>query len=119
MHRSVRSALLIPLTATAFLTGCMSTPDQADEVAPPFVFRSLNLNQRRDDGSRDWDLISPEVRYDLESRTVQAQSPSGLIYRDDKPYLRILRDRPPLSTTVIGLSSRATSNFNRSQTNAF
>ena len=89
MHRSVRSALLIPLTATAFLTGCMSTPDQADEVAPPFVFRSLNLNQRRDDGSRDWDLISPEARYDLESRTVQAQSPSGLIYRDDKPYLRI------------------------------
>ena len=89
MHRSVRSALLIPLTATVFLTGCMSTPDQADEVAPPFVFRSLNLNQRRDDGSRDWDLISPEARYDLESRTVQAQSPSGLIYRDDKPYLRI------------------------------
>ena len=89
MHRSVRSALLIPLTATAFLTGCMSTPDQADEVAPPFVFRSLNLNQRRDDGSRDWDLISPEARYDLASRTVQAQSPSGLIYRDDKPYLRI------------------------------
>jgi len=89
MHRSVRSALLIPLTATAFLTGCMSTPDQADEVAPPFVFRSLNLNQRREDGSRDWDLISPEARYDLESRTVQAQSPSGLIYRDDKPYLRI------------------------------
>ena len=89
MQRSVRSALLIPLTATALLTGCVSTPDQADEVAPPFVFRSLNLNQRRDDGSRDWDLISPEARYDLESRTVQAQSPSGLIYRDDKPYLRI------------------------------
>ena len=89
MHRSVRSALLIPLTATALLTGCVSTADQADEVAPPFVFRSLNLNQRRDDGSRDWDLISPEARYDLESRTVQAQSPSGLIYRDDKPYLRI------------------------------
>ena len=89
MHRSVRSALLIPLTATALLTGCVSTADQADEVAPLLVFRSLNLNQRRDDGSRDWDLISPEARYDLESRTVQAQSPSGLIYRDDKPYLRI------------------------------
>ena len=89
MHRSVRSALLIPLTATTLLTGCVSTSDQADEVAPPFVFRSLNLNQRRDDGSRDWDLISPEARYDLESRTVEAQSPTGLVYRDDKPYLRI------------------------------
>ena len=89
MHRSVRSALLIPLTATTLLSGCVSTSDQADDVATPFVFRSLNLNQRRDDGSRDWDLISPEARYDLESRTVQAQSPTGLVYRDDKPYLRI------------------------------
>ena len=89
MHRSVRSALLIPLTVTGLLTGCVSTPDQSDEVAPPFVLRSLNLNQRRDDGSRDWDLTSPEARYDLESRTVQAQRPSGVVYRDDQPYLRI------------------------------
>ena len=79
----------MPLTATTLLTGCVSTSDQADDVATPFVFRSLNLNQRRDDGSRDWDLISPEARYDLESRTVQAQSPTGLVYRNDKPYLRI------------------------------
>ena len=89
MHRSVRSALLIPLTVTGLLTGCVSTPDQSDGVAPPFVLRSLNLNQRRDDGSRDWDLTSPEARYDLESRTVQAQRPSGVVYRDDQPYLRI------------------------------
>ena len=89
MLRSVRLVLLIPLTATGLLIGCVSMPDQSDEVAPPFVFRSLNLNQRRDDGSRDWDLSSPEARYDLESRTVQAQRPSSVVYRDDKPYLRI------------------------------
>ena len=89
MHRFVRSAVLIPLTASFVLAGCVSTSDQANEVAPPFVFRSLNLNQRRDDGSRDWDLISPEARYELDSRTVQAKSPSGLVYRDDEPYLRI------------------------------
>ena len=89
MLRSVRLVLLIPLTATGLLIGCVSMPDQSDDVAPPFVFRSLNLNQRRDDGSRDWDLSSPEARYDLESRTVQAQRPSSVVYRDDKPYLRI------------------------------
>ena len=62
------------------------------EVPPesrPFVFRSLNLNQRQQDGSKDWDLTSPEARYDLTSRTVRALGPSGILYKNNKPAYRI------------------------------
>ena len=96
MPRSVRSSLLIPLTLAALLTGCASTPDQAQEESTPFVFRALDLNQRRDDGSRDWDLSSPEARYNLVDRTVQAQRPAGVVYRSNQPYLRLSADQATL-----------------------
>ena len=92
MGRSLR-LLLLPLLLTALLSGCESAQDQGPEDASPFVFRRLDLNQRRDDGSRDWDLTSPEARYNLETRTVQAQRPTGLLYRLDEPYLRISAEK--------------------------
>ena len=93
MSRSVRSVLLIPLILSALSMGCVSKPSSVTEPDPPFVFRSLDLSQRRQDGNRDWDLSSPEARYDLNSRTVQAKGPSGLIFRNNEPYLRVSADQ--------------------------
>mgnify|MGYP001388361910 CR=1 FL=1 len=85
-----RSALLIPaLLLGSGLGGCVQQPKAVQEASPPFVFRSLDLNQRRQDGLRDWDLSSPEARYDLSSRTVRARRPSGVLYKNDQPSFRI------------------------------
>ena len=59
---------------------------------PSFVFRSLDLSQRADNGDRDWDLTSPEARYDLSSRTIRARRPEGLLYQNDQPRHRITAD---------------------------
>ena len=86
-----RSSLLIPalLLLCTGLIGCNQQPTAQQDSAPPFVFRSLDLNQRRKDGLRDWDLNSPEARYDLSSRTVRARRPTGILYRNDQPSFRI------------------------------
>ncbi|MEC8214933.1 MAG: LPS export ABC transporter periplasmic protein LptC [Cyanobacteriota bacterium] len=85
-----RSALLIPaLLLVSVLGGCVGQQKAVQEASPPFVFRSLDLNQRRQDGLRDWDLSSPEARYDLSSRTVRALRPSGVLYKNDQPSFRI------------------------------
>ena len=85
-----RSLLLIPaLVLSSGLIGCTQQPASQQDSAPPFVFRSLDLNQRRKDGQRDWDLSSPEARYDLSSRTVRARRPTGVLYKDDQPSFRI------------------------------
>ena len=85
-----RSALLIPaLLLGSGLGGCVQKPKAVQEASPPFVFRSLDLNQRRQDGLRDWDLSSPEARYELLSRTVRARRPSGVLYENDQPSFRI------------------------------
>ena len=91
MTSLVRSTLRWSLSAVVLssLIGCRQAPPTAIEAPRPFVFRSLDLNQRRDDGSRDWDLQSPEARYELSSRTVRARRPSGVLYRNDKPAYRI------------------------------
>ena len=75
--------------AAISLIGCRQPPAIVTEESRPFVFRSLNLNQRRPDGTKDWDLTSPEARYDLSSRTVRALGPSGILYRNNKPSYRI------------------------------
>ena len=75
--------------AAISLLGCRQPPEIVTEESRPFVFRSLNLNQRRPDGTKDWDLTSPEARYDLSSRTVRALGPSGILYRNNKPSYRI------------------------------
>jgi LPS export ABC transporter protein LptC len=57
------------------------------------VFRSLELRQKRADGQRDWDLISPEARYEFNRRLVRASRPEGTLYRNDQPSFRISADR--------------------------
>ena len=71
------------------LCGCESTDDSAAPAAPPFVFRSLELRQKKADGSRDWDLNSPEARYEFGRRLVRARNPSGLLYNKNKPTFTI------------------------------
>ncbi|MCB4406688.1 LPS export ABC transporter periplasmic protein LptC [Synechococcus sp. MU1642] len=92
LGRLLRFGLTASLVASALLTACATRRPITVEPTPSFVFRSLDLSQRTDDGNRDWDLISPEARYDLSSRTIRARRPEGVLYRDDQPHYRITAD---------------------------
>ncbi|AHF63693.1 hypothetical protein Syncc8109_1329 [Synechococcus sp. WH 8109] len=92
LSRLSRCGLTAALVASAWLTGCTTRRPIALEPTPSFVFRSLDLSQRADDGNRDWDLTSPEARYDLSSRTIRARRPEGVLYRNDQPHYRITAD---------------------------
>lgn len=92
LGRLSRCGLTAALVASAVLTACATRRPITVEPTPSFVFRSLDLSQRTDDGNRDWDLISPEARYDLSSRTIRARRPEGVLYRDDQPHYRITAD---------------------------
>ena len=92
LGRFSRSGLTAALVASALLTACTTRRPITVEPTPSFVFRSLDLSQRTDDGNRDWDLSSPEARYDLSSRTIRARRPEGVLYRDDQPHYRITAD---------------------------
>lgn len=87
-----RCGLTAALVASSLLVACSSTRQTTIEPTPSFVFRSLDLSQRADNGDRDWDLTSPEARYDLSSRTIRARRPQGILYRDDLPHYRITAD---------------------------
>ena len=73
--------------------GCEASQQTASPEAPPFVFRSLELRQKKANGSRDWDLISPEARYEFNRRLVRANRPEGILYRNDQPTFRISADQ--------------------------
>ena len=93
--RSPRTSGLVVLICFVFgsaLVGCRQQGAPNANAIPPFVFRSLDLNQRRSDGTRDWDLQSPEARYALDSRTVRAVNPKGVLYRQDNPSFQIRAD---------------------------
>ena len=92
LGRLSRCGLTAALVASALLTACTTRRPITVEPTPSFVFRSLDLSQRTDDGNRDWDLSSPEARYDLSSRTIRARRPEGVLYRDDQPHYRITAD---------------------------
>ncbi|MCB4410885.1 LPS export ABC transporter periplasmic protein LptC [Synechococcus sp. MU1611] len=92
MHCLSRCGLTAALVATSLLAACSSSRQPKIEPTPSFVFRSLDLSQRADNGDRDWDLTSPEARYDLSSRTIRARRPQGILYRDDQPHYRINAD---------------------------
>lgn len=87
-----RPAVLAALAAL-ILSGCDSPDEASSTEAPPFVFRSLELRQKRPNGKRDWDLTSPEARYEFSRRLVRASRPEGLLYRDNQPAYRIRADR--------------------------
>jgi len=77
--------LALPLV----LSGCQSSPEITTPETPPFVFRSLDLRQKKADGQRDWDLTSPEARYNVRQRLVRARNPAGLLYRNNRPAFSI------------------------------
>ncbi len=83
-------ALLLTLPLLLALAGCRSSSTtRRDDVAPPFVFRSLDLRQQTPLGQPSWELTSSEARYDLRRRLAQASDLKGLIYSRGKPLYRI------------------------------
>ena len=85
----LRGGLLIILL---LLTGCVSERPTSTAQAPPFVFRSLKLEQKTKQGLMDWSLNSPEARYELTRRLVRARQPVGVLYRNGKPSFRVKSD---------------------------
>jgi len=85
----LRGALLILLT---LLTGCVSEKAASTVQAPPFVFRSLKLEQKTKQGLMDWSLNSPEARYELTRRFVRARHPVGALYKNGKPSFSVKSD---------------------------
>ena len=92
LGRLSRCGLTAVLLASALTSACTSSRQSTVQPTPSFVFRSLDLSQRADDGNRDWDLTSPEARYDLSSRTIRARRPQGILYREDQPHYRVTAD---------------------------
>ncbi|WP_413325636.1 LPS export ABC transporter periplasmic protein LptC [Synechococcus sp. MIT S9503] len=91
MHSTCRQTggLLIAFVA---LVGCASERPSSTVQSPPFVFRSLKLEQKNKQGLIDWSLISPEARYELSRRLVRARLPVGVLYRKGKPSFRVQSD---------------------------
>ncbi|QNI54715.1 LptC-related/ lipopolysaccharide assembly protein [Synechococcus sp. BIOS-E4-1] len=85
----LRGGLLITLL---LLTGCVSEKPTSTVQSPPFVFRSLKLEQKTKQGLMDWSLNSPEARYELNRRLVRARQPVGVLYRKGKPSFRVQSD---------------------------
>ena len=90
--KSLKRKWITAVISTTFLiSSCESQPavQEKNQGSTPFVFRSLDLKQRRPDGVRDWELTSPEARYNTAARTVRARSPQGILYFEDKPSFMI------------------------------
>ena len=88
----LRSRCIIAVIGSScFLSACASNPSSQikNQASTPFVFRSLDLKQRRPNGIRDWELTSPEARYNTAARTVRARIPKGILYFEDKPSFMI------------------------------
>ena len=81
----------IIISSGCLLASCASKPatQNQNQSSTPFIFKSLDLKQRRPDGVRDWELTSPEARYNTAARTVRAKSPKGILYFEDKPSFMI------------------------------
>lgn len=77
------------LSTSLLLTGCVSEKPSSMVQAPPFVFRSLKLEQKNKQGLMDWSLNSPEARYELSRRLVRARQPVGVLYKEGKPSFRV------------------------------
>ena len=85
----LHGGLLITLI---LLAGCASERPVSTIQSPPFVFRSLKLEQKNKQGFIDWSLNSPEARYELSRRLVRARQPVGVLYRKGKPSFRVRSD---------------------------
>ena len=102
-RRTVVVQVLMLVALSTSLLACGLRSSQRSEQAPPFVFRSLDLKQRGVDGLRSWDLQSPEARYAVDSRTIRARRPTGVLYRQDQPSFRSVPISPRFSMTVNSL----------------
>ena len=89
-HSKLRWIAII-ISSGCLLASCASKPatQNQNQSSTPFIFKSLDLKQRRPDGVRDWELTSPEARYNTAARTVRAKIPKGILYFEDKPSFMI------------------------------
>lgn len=60
-----------------------------EESVPPFSFRSLDLQQRTEEGLPAWTLKSPEARYNIRSGVARALRPEGVIFAKGKPLYQL------------------------------
>jgi LPS export ABC transporter protein LptC len=81
--------LILPLALLGLLVGACQGQPTAEDSAPPFVFRELNLRQRDAEGRPLWEIGSPETRYDLSRRLAQARDLTGVLYRDGQPLYKL------------------------------
>ena len=81
------------LAGSVVLVGCEAFQDSGSTQAPPFVFRSLDMRQKRPNGERNWDLKSPEARYEFSRRLVKARRPEAILYRNNQPNFEVKADR--------------------------
>ena len=89
LHQGLSAGLIVSLS---LLSGCVSEKPASTVQSPPFVFRSLKLEQKTKQGLMDWSLNSPEARYELNRRLVRARQPVGVLYRKGKPSFRVQSD---------------------------
>ena len=89
-HSKLRWIAII-ISSGCLLASCASKPatQNQNQSSTPFIFKSLDLKQRRPDGVRDWELTSPEARYNTAARIVRAKIPKGILYFEDKPSFMI------------------------------
>lgn len=88
------STWITPVIFSALVLGCASSTENRSKTAAPlpFVFRKLELEQKKSSGDIDWKLSSPEARYELTRRLVRAKRPVGVLYSKNKPSFAIKAD---------------------------
>ena len=58
-----------------------------------YIFHKLDLIHKNSDGTKDWQLLSPEATYQEQNRLINAIRPKAIIYTSNKPSLRIVADK--------------------------
>lgn len=88
------STWITPVILSVLVLGCASSTENRSKTAAPlpFVFRKLELEQKKSSGDIDWKLSSPEARYELTRRLVRAKRPVGVLYSKNKPSFAIKAD---------------------------
>lgn len=80
----------LALATLLVLSGCgQSSRRDNPSRATPFVFQALNLRQQDSAGRPQWQVISPEARYDLARRLAQARDLRGEISQQGRPVYRL------------------------------
>ena len=88
------STWITPVILSILVLGCASSTENRSKTAAPlpFVFRKLELEQKKSSGDIDWKLSSPEARYELTRRLVRAKRPVGVLYSKNKQSFEIKAD---------------------------